>query len=204
MKRQATADGVFMTWWMVANVLPLAVGWHWLGTTIVDYPGGVTVILFFLQCLVFIGQWLILRRYLSVDHWWLTASVAGLLVGFVAGAFVGGSVNALIGSSGFDVALFIIVSITGGVLGLVQMLVLGRFVQSSRWWIPASTVGWLAPFVVIILVGHNLDYAVMGLFNGALFGCVYGIITGVVLLRLVCRKRTFSFTHTMLRELYRS
>ena len=203
MKRNDTADWVFMTWWMLANVLPLAAGWHWLGTTIVDYPGAVAAILFFLQCLVFAGQWLILRSYLSIDHWWLTTSVVGLLVGFVTGAFVGGSVDALIGSSGSDIGLLIIVSITGVVLGLAQTLVLCRFVQSSRWWILTSTVGWFAPFVVIILIGYNIDYAIMGLVNGALFGCVYGLITGVVLLWLARRKRIFSFTHTMLRELYR-
>jgi hypothetical protein len=110
-------------------------------------------------------QWLVLRRHVVRAGRWVLASLgAAAVVGVVV--FGIGTVNA-------DVGWVVGAALYGTVVGVLQWLVLRRQVARARWWVLASTVGWL--------VGGPLG----GMVGWVGLGAAYGAITGTALVWLL-------------------
>ena len=165
-------------WWMLASIL----GWSLaspLGLTgdilvngsIAVATGGIgTGIL----------QWLLLRRLISRAGWWVLASSVGIILAGTTGCLV-----ALI--AGIDAGWVVGVSVYGTVLGVLQSLVLRRLVMGSNWWVLGSTTGWIMAGLVFGLVSSILDPSgrMPPVVAWAIFGVLYGVITGPVLVWLL-------------------
>ncbi|MEM8536101.1 MAG: hypothetical protein AAGF95_35075 [Chloroflexota bacterium] len=188
MKRHATADGVFMTFWMMANVFSLAAGWYWLETTVVsNVITGIVALLIFLF-LVFGGQWLVLRSYLMIDHWWLVMSVTACLVVFMILASVSLGTGYNIGMTGrytiLDIHSTIAFGVIGAIFGAMQMYVLCRYIPSGIWWCGVSSVGWAGAYAIADVLPKYVFFpsSVGDWIMGATFGFVYSLITGAILI----------------------
>jgi hypothetical protein len=110
---------------------------------------------------IFIGlaQWLILRRYFPQAWWWILASAAGWIVGWVI------ITSGLILSPG-DTSFTAIISgaIFGLTMGVAQWIILRRWVRLSSLWILLSIPGW--------------TIGLIGLLGSILAGAAVGVITG--------------------------
>jgi hypothetical protein len=141
-------------------------------------------------------QWFVLQRHISEAVWWVLTSALGFALGWSVGISAGSAIYALVspvfGGRGELFALPIFsalgIAITGAVLGMLQHLVLGNHIIDSRWqqWALANSAG-LAPCGIIMgaagllladstlpeLTAYFLIIALV-----ALFGLIYGAITG--------------------------
>lgn len=131
-----------------------------------------------------------LRRQVARAGWWAVASTAAwpvdmILVAFVGTAvalgarLLGGADGPLAGIDSADVGSVTGTILYGAVLGVLQWLVLRRWVARAGWWVLASGVGWVAAG---LLSGIDAEGGIVG---RTLIGVVYGAITGVVLLWLL-------------------
>jgi hypothetical protein len=71
--------------------------------------------------------------------------------------------------------------IFGGVIGVLQSIVLRRHYSKSRWWIPASAIGFLFP-LVMIANPSSTNLSITGM--TALTGTFWGLVTGLVLVQM--------------------
>jgi hypothetical protein len=141
-------------------------------------------------------QWFLFRPQLDRASGWLIAT----LVGGVAGLLLASSVHRLIPTPagghtpvGDCATANLPGSALGGLLGILQWLVLRRQVYRAGWWVLASTVGWafattaLVPFALMVfaLIHYPLFLSIVVIFvAGATAGVVSGIVTGIALVWL--------------------
>ena len=125
-------------------------------------------------------QWLLLRRLISRAGWWVLASFVGIILTGTTGCLV-----ALI--AGIDAGWVMGVSVYGTVLGALQSLVLRGLVMASYWWVVGNTTGWIMAGLVLGLVSSILDPSgkMTPVVAWAIFGALYGVITGPVLVWLL-------------------
>lgn len=124
--------------------------------------------------LICVLQWLVLRRHLTGALRWIVASIVALAVV--------GTVILGVGALDPDVGWIAGVSLFGTTVGVLQWALLRRQFPRAGWWIPASTVGWVAgmPF---------------GDLNGPPgLGAVYGAVTATAIV-WVLRQRQPAFAH---------
>jgi len=123
-----------------------------------------------------IAQWLVLRRAIPLDGWWIAASALGLAGGLALGVAALGS-----GTAAGELALR--GAITGAVFGVMQWLILRQYISTAGWWAPLIAAGWALGWTVTRLAGVDLSYgwAVFGS-SGAL---VFAGITGGALVWLL-------------------
>src|SRR5688572_27865312 len=76
-------------------------------------------------------QWLVLRQRLAQIRWWVPASIAGLILGFLLSE-PGDGPSVTNASSALDGAFI------GLMLGVSQWLVLRKSASPWGWWIPAN------------------------------------------------------------------
>ena len=106
-----------------------------------------------------IAQWLVLRRYFSGAGWWVLASGAGWMAGWVlitSGVVVPpgpGPISTMLAGAVF-----------GLTIGAAQWVVLRRWVKLAGMWILLSVPGWTV--------------GIVGLLGPILVGAVTGAITG--------------------------
>ncbi len=113
-------------------------------------------------------QWLLLRKRIAREGWWLLTNPGAAAV---LGVVVFG-----VGAIDPDMGWVWGTGIVGTVAGLLQWLVLRGQVPRAGWWVLASTVGWVLGIPAGQAVGWN------GL------GAVYGVVTGTVLVLLLRQK----------------
>ena len=118
--------------------------------------------------------------------------ISWVLAGTVAWA-VGGLLGRALGPGHILGYVYVTLTLGGILLGALQWLVLRRQipragwwvlrerVARAGWWVLASTLGWVAGEVLDEIVGVDMSWA--------LFGAVYGAVTGPVLVWLL-RHRT--------------
>lgn len=88
-------------------------------------------------------QYLLLRRYLPRMGWWIGATALGWLS-------AAGTVYFLIIflpeslDTNANWFVFLMISLIGGFVGLMQWLVLRQHVPRAAWWILATIAGWMA------------------------------------------------------------
>lgn len=122
--------------------------------------------------LVFILQWVVLRRHLTGALRWIPVSLAALAV---AGLMIFG-----IGAVDRTLGWIVGVTLFGTVVGVLQWTLFRRQVPRSGWWVPASTTGWIAgmPF---------------GDVNGPPgLGAIYGAVTATALVWILRHRQTTS------------
>jgi hypothetical protein len=102
------------------------------------------------------AQWLIIRPIFPQAWWWIITSAAGWSLGWgMVSLFSPPQIETLVGA------------IYGATTGLVQWMILRRWIPKAGWWIITSALGWavgLAGFVSSPLVG-----AVVGAVTGIAF-----------------------------------
>jgi serine/threonine-protein kinase len=83
-----------------------------------------------------LAQWLVLQRHFY-QHWlWIIASVLGFGIGF----YLPEVLDFWYQSFTMDLLALLIVS---GTIGILQWLVLRRWVYNAGWWVPATVIGFL-------------------------------------------------------------
>jgi hypothetical protein len=127
-------------------------------------------------------QWSALRWRLVGARWWIPATAAGF---FLAG-LVGGALE----DSGSAAGGFVVSFGLGATAGTLQWLILRRQVRRAGWWVLASTIlvfaGLIAGLLVAMaLTGEGPGVSVSGAAFAAVAGAVFGMTSGVVLLRLL-------------------
>lgn len=109
-----------------------------------------------------------LRRRVGQADWWVLANSVGGVVSWVgSGAIAWGAAYA----------------VGGAVAGAGQWLVLRRRISQAGWWVLVSAVG----YTVAWNMAQAMTWSVAGF--GVVFGIVYAVITGPVLLWLFKQPR---------------
>lgn len=84
-------------------------------------------------------QYLLLRRHLPRMGWWIAATTAGLLLGFVGGRLLFRTLHTNLDTLLLEILMTVLL---GGSMGLVQWLLLRQRVRHAAWWILANVLGW--------------------------------------------------------------
>ena len=121
------------------------------------------------------SQWIALRGLISRAGWWILATAAGWMSGYLWAymLFPPGSAMATYG------ALITPWLIFGLVSGVLQWLVLRPQYERAIWWIPTSLLA-MAIGTTGLMIG--------GTFGGALMWLIAGAISGLILLRVLYPK----------------
>jgi hypothetical protein len=164
-----------------------------------DFSAGVSTIGFFLTALIVtispgFLHWLILRQRFSHAGWWIPASGIGSVLGFIMLTWGIAVADTKGGDVGFWpifhgwVAPGAAVLIGGALAGTMQWLVLRRWVANAGWWIPASSIAWVAVTWTYFTLtrGNDVRLFLSAAASGALSGAIMGL-TLVWLLRRGCR-----------------
>jgi len=137
----------------------------------------------------------VLRRRIRGSVWWVLASIIGMAIPFGAYEVVNVVWEypydlSLVGLVGHAVAMLF----GGALIGVLQLRVLLPYTAQSRWWVLASTIGWISSlvgFAVVAAVGEGLGispmrWGVVSLLVGPIIGgAALGAVTGVALDRLL-------------------
>ena len=132
--------------------------------------------------LVGLAQWALLRPLLAPSRWWILTVPAGMAWQHFLND---GLPNAR------DLGWAVLLS--AGLTGLLQMRLLRSRPAFSRWWLAASSGGWLLGWIVSIALLNNLGLLqrawVRGLdgqqhgLQGLVVGAAFGLLTSLVLLQ---------------------
>jgi hypothetical protein len=139
-------------------------------------------------------HWLILRRWFSRAGWWVLASGAGSLMGYLPlgwGIAVADTHGDQVGVWFFALPMWVVllvsIAVAGALAGAVQWLVLRLWVTRAGWWVLASTISWVAAtYLYAHITRANDVYLPLG---GAVSGALSGAITGVALVALMRNTR---------------
>jgi hypothetical protein len=191
--------GGFWLLWVSASTIGFA-----LGSTSVGYFGNAIIsgapawlanaaqpVLFVaLATLPGVLHWLILRHWFSGAGWWILASGAGSLVGFVPLGWAlamadthGDTISVWNFALPTRIIVLVSVAVAGAAAGAMQWLVLRHWVSRAGWWVLASSISWVVSTYVYAYVtrANDVRLALGGVASGALSGA----ITGIVLVRLM-------------------
>jgi hypothetical protein len=177
--------------WVAASVagfgLP-AIGFQGLGLCLTQATPAV------LGALIFCGtagvgaslpgflHYFILRDWFPRAAWWILASGAGSISGFI---LLGWGLAVADTGTGI-VHEYVLPNLAfggaGAVVGTMQWLVFRRWFSRAGWWVAASTMSWLGATYVYALSTRGNDVNVP--LGGILSGAVSGAITGLVLILL--------------------
>jgi hypothetical protein len=122
-------------------------------------------------------------------RWWVPITALGFTLGYLGQMELPTALfsSDILRSSVSDIFV-------GGVVGLVQWFVLRRQVSNAGKWVFATAIGHWIGFTSVETAGHavggNFEAYALGLFGPAAALAIYGMITGVALIRL--RNRTSS------------
>jgi len=192
MSRQKRLSRGWMLWlqWVLAGILGWVVSGAIAGyvytameARLGDIAAAITG-LYVLGVTVGVAQWLVLRRCMTRTGWWVLASTIGTAVGaywsvrfelldlYVGPLYVGRRIelDALLSGAAF-----------GGLLGVLQWLVLLWRVKRAYWWILASAVAHSASRFTANVVSMILGQPGPMVVHGAVVGGGTAALTGLVL-----------------------
>ena len=133
-------------------------------------------------------QWFTLRRQLPAIKWWTVISTAGFALGFIlvwalSGATFGENYAHHALPHAIDRAGIVGGLVIGAAMGSMQSLFLGWNRKGVAYWIGANMVGFAAGwFGAAAQPATDVPAHFVG---GAIFGCVFGAITGMMLVWLL-------------------
>lgn len=122
-----------------------------------------------------LAQRRVIRQHYAYAHWWPLANTVGFVVGFAIIAFFDSNRGLEISSASGGI-------IVGAVVGISQWLGLSRQIKGTAWWPLTTTVGFTAGFAIS---NYPVGYPESALLNNVVGGIVIGLITGIVLVRIL-------------------
>lgn len=128
-------------------------------------------------------HWFILRRWFPRAAWWIFASGAGSILGFIVlgwGLAVADTGRGIVDTIVLPNMAFVG---AGTAVGVLQWLVLRRWVSRAGWWILASSVSWAGATWAYASITRANDVNVP--LGGAVSGAISGVIMGLVLVWLL-------------------
>lgn len=131
----------------------------------------------------FVGltQWLVLRGRLNHTGWWILLSTIGFGVGKAMGASIADAVPGAVG-------LALDGAVIGGLLGILQWLVLRRQVAVAGRWVAASALAWAGGWSIISIIGEGASGPTgMAYLVGAVGASAAGVITAASVVWLLRR-----------------
>jgi hypothetical protein len=132
-------------------------------------------------------HWLILRRWFPRAGWWVLASGAGSLLGFLVMGWGLGVADTQEGTSFARFAVPASMAVAGAVVGTLQWVVLRRWVPRAGWWVLASSISWIVAEYAYLKLTRAGD---VQLLRGAVVsGTLSGAITGFTLVGLMRNTR---------------
>ncbi len=159
----------FFPIWVVAN----AIGWLTYEVLIIlPYWGlfAAIAIGFFISLL----QWMVLNKFYDIDSMWLwisTITYGGLIIFFMRYGYLP------------LIPLILITIAILAILGLLQRVVLNYYINSATTWLIASPLA-AAAGLFLLSVPNFLGITIPSGIVWALFGLIYGCITGATLVML--------------------
>ena len=135
--------------------------------------------------LIGMGQWLILRDYLTACSQWIPAAGAAWAIGYAAGIYIFQILPPGMGYGLLGVILF------GLIVGGVQWPILRREVPQILPWLLANVLGWALGFVLSLFVTNSLYATLSGsefiysLLSLTLTGLIAGAVIGLALVWIV-------------------
>lgn len=174
-----------LLYWLLVNTLAWLIGGGVSGIIEGDNDwliGGIIACL-----LMWLAQWFLLQSYFEKATLWLILSPFGFIAGILFGGFTSWYVQQVIfASNSFQVRTAeIVLAIMGASVGLLQSYVLRHTKNGPLCWIFISSAAWT-------LGGIGFSYSSLLFFNMAnlfiafvigyaIFGLIYGALTGVAL-----------------------
>jgi hypothetical protein len=132
-------------------------------------------------------HWLILRRWFPHAGWWVLASGAGSLLGFLVMGWGLGVADTQDGTTFARFAVPASMAVAGGPVGTLQWVVLRRWVPRAGWWVLASCLSWAAAEYAYLELTRAGDVRL--LWGAVVSGTLSGGITGLTLAGLMRNTR---------------
>jgi hypothetical protein len=122
------------------------------------------------------AQWLVLRRRLSLDYWWIVATAGGMSAGLALAV-------ALLGIDTGDNSLPLRGLITGALIGISQYFVLRGLTNRAALWAAVVTLGWAIGWLVTRAAGVDLspNFTVFGSTGAWAFQLLTGLALAWIL-----------------------
>jgi hypothetical protein len=128
-------------------------------------------------------HWLILRNWFPRAGWWVLASGAGSLLGYVVMGWGLGVADTQEGTTFSRFAVPASMAVAGAAVGTLQWVVLRRWISHAGWWVLASSISWVVAEYAYLKLTRASD---VHLFLGAaVSGALSGAITGLTLVWLM-------------------
>jgi hypothetical protein len=150
--------------------------------------------------IVALAQTPVVGRYIDQPRWWLLATGAGWLVGWLASVPAAGFVTIVMvmggrmmsTTAGGTILGAVSMLSVGAALGWCQWLVLKRYIPSAWKWIAISALCWAIAWIPAWLFGEYLYFndssgALIRSVEGALAGGIFALVSGLPLYRLLRR-----------------
>lgn len=205
---------IFLLQWILGTTLGITIG-KFFGTLLglfssgVGFTGAFAIAGFVVGIMVGFMQQMTLKRQQvnQIERWGLATGFGGCLGGGVTGAII----STLPSNIAFYIGSTVAGVVTGTAIGVMQWLLLKRWVYKARWWILANTIAWTGEvllWAIIVWVTDGSRVTVLGVVTSLstlegesiiiLSGAVTGVITGVPLTWLLRRFRIESPEHMKL------
>ena len=165
----------------------------WIAATTIGLAIALIVRQWLVGLIIGLAQWLVLWNRFPKSGWWILATA----IGFGLAWSPAWNLAMAILSSGwgkwrYSIEWPNVLGVTGAIVGLLQWLVLRRWVYQSGRWIVTSPLAGIAAgvlaMIVFDIVFRNVDSPTLAWFlpviTGLTAGFVYGAITGAVLAQL--------------------
>jgi hypothetical protein len=128
-------------------------------------------------------HWLILRRWFPHAGWWVLASGAGSLLGYLVTGWGLGVADTQGETTFARFAVPASMAVAGAAVGTLQWVVLRRWVSRAGWWVLASSISWIVAEYAYLKLTRASDVRL--LLGTAVSGALSGAITGLTLVRLM-------------------
>ena len=181
--KKPSVDWFFLLQWVLATTIGSIIGLSGIGSGIL--------------------QWLVLRQRIPRAGWWILATIVGNSLAFLAIGFVGLGLSGGGGGTAGGIIFVSTLVIGGAFIGILQWLVLRRYVFRASWWILASTLSFTLSFYIELIIAQViggpiggvltlsgvLTLIVVGIMTAGAAGLTAGIITGIALVLLLRQPR---------------
>jgi hypothetical protein len=128
-------------------------------------------------------HWLILRRWFPRAGWWVLASGAGSLLGYLVTGWGLGVADTQGETTFARFAVPASMAVAGAAVGTLQWVVLRRWVSRAGWWVLASSISWVVAEYAYLKLTRASDVRL--LLGAAVSGALSGAITGLTLVGLM-------------------
>ena len=165
----------------------------WIAATTIGLAIALIVRQWLVGLIIGLAQWLVLCNRFPKSGWWILATAIGFgLAWSPAWNLAFAILSSGWGNWRYSIEWPIVLGVTGAIVGLLQWLVLRRWVYRSGRWIVTSPLAGIAAgvlaMIVFDIVFRNVDSPTLAWFlpviTGLTAGFVYGAITGAVLVQL--------------------